>query len=69
MSIVGCKWVFRIECKAYGTIDCYKARLAANGYNQQAGLDYGEMFSPVVKPCTIRLLLFIALMRNGQFVN
>lgn len=39
----------------------YKASLVAKGYHQQPGKDYGEIFSAVVKPTTIRELLTLAL--------
>lgn len=44
-----------------GTINKYKAHLVAKGYHQQYGKDYGEIFSPVVKPTTIQVLLTFAL--------
>ena len=43
-----------------GTLACYKARWVLHGFTQQAGVDYAEMFSPVVKPATIRTVLSIA---------
>jgi hypothetical protein len=55
MNIVGCKWVFRLKHKADGFIDCHKARLIAKGFHQQPGIDFGETYSLVVKPTTIRL--------------
>ena len=59
-KLVGCKWVFR---KKEGIHDddaiTYKARLVAKGYSQK-GVDYDEIFSPVVKHTSIRLLLSIA---------
>lgn len=57
INIVGCKWVFRIKHNSDGTIQRYKARLVAQGFNQTPGIDYHETFSPVIKPPTIRLIL------------
>lgn len=61
---VGCKCVFRVKRKVDGSIDQFKVRLVAKGYNQRPGLDYKEMFSLVVKLATIKLVLTIVVM-NG----
>ena len=61
MNIVGCKWVFRIKTNADGTINRYKARLVAKGFHQKPGVDFGETYSPMVKPTTIRTVLSIAI--------
>lgn len=60
-NLVGCKWVFKKKHLSDGTIKCHKARLVVKGYNQIAGLDYFETFSPIVKPTITRLVLSIAI--------
>ena len=63
-NLVGCKWVFKIKLHSDGSIARYKARLVAKGFHQQAGIDYSETFSPVIKPATVRLVLAITVGYN-----
>lgn len=60
-NVVDCKWLFKIKCKADGSIDRYKAHSVAKGFTQCPGFDYKEILSPVIKPTTIPLVLTIAV--------
>ena len=58
-TAIGCKWVYKIKTNENCDLSKYKARLIAQGYSQKYGQDYDEVFAPVAKPVTLRLLLII----------
>ena len=62
------RWIFKIKRNADGTINKYKARLVAKGYVQHYGIDFDEVFAPVARLDTIRLLISIAA-TNGWIVH
>ncbi|GJV77249.1 retrovirus-related pol polyprotein from transposon TNT 1-94 [Tanacetum coccineum] len=60
MTIIGTKWVFRNKLDENGIVSQNKARLVAQGYNQQEGIDYDETYAPVARLESIRILLAYA---------
>lgn len=61
---IGFKWVYKIKLKSDGTIERFKVRLVAKGYNQKWRIDFEETFSPVVKMSTVRCIIAIAAHRG-----
>jgi hypothetical protein len=63
-NVIDYKWVYKIKCKANGSLDRYKARLVAKGFKQRYGIDYEDTFSLVIMSATIRIVLSIAVSRG-----
>uniref|UniRef100_A0A2N9FCY2 Integrase catalytic domain-containing protein n=1 Tax=Fagus sylvatica TaxID=28930 RepID=A0A2N9FCY2_FAGSY len=62
--VVGSKWVYSVKLKSDGSLDRYKARLVAQGFSQEYGIDYDETFAPVAKMTTVRTLIAISAIRD-----
>ncbi|GJZ73420.1 copia protein [Tanacetum coccineum] len=62
MTIIGTKWVFRNKLDKNGVVSRNKARLVAQGYNQQEGINYDEAYALVARLDSIRILLSYACM-------
>jgi hypothetical protein len=61
---IGSKWVFKIKRNEAGVPVRFKARLVGQGFSQKFGTDYDQVFAPVAKQVTFRVLLTIASRRN-----
>ncbi|GKC87520.1 retrovirus-related pol polyprotein from transposon TNT 1-94 [Tanacetum coccineum] len=59
-TIIGTKWVFKNKLDENGVVSRNKARLVAQGYNQQEGIDFDETYAPVARLESIRILLAYA---------
>jgi len=53
------RWVFNIKLDGR-----YRSRLVAKGFSQVEGIDFDELFSPVVRYETVQLLLAVAALED-----
>ncbi|GKA86121.1 putative ribonuclease H-like domain-containing protein [Tanacetum coccineum] len=57
---IGTKWVYSNKKDERGVVVRNKARLVAQGYRQEEGIDYDEVFAPVARIEAIRIFLAFA---------
>jgi hypothetical protein len=63
---IGLKWVFKVKKDPEGNVVKHKARLVAKGYAQREGVDFDEVFAPVARIETVRLLIALAAQKGWQ---
>ena len=64
-----CKWVYKLKVIANEGKPKYKARLVAKGFRQQQGVDFEEIFSPLVKMTTLHCVLALAATEDMELVQ
>jgi histone deacetylase 1/2 len=63
-NVITGKWLFKNKLHPDGSLERRKARWVIRGFNQRAGVDFHQTFSPVVKPASIRTVLHLAASRR-----
>ena len=63
---IGLKWIFKLKKNPPGEVIKHKARLVVKGYSQRKGIDYEEVFAPVVRFETIRILIALAVLKGWK---
>ena len=53
--------ILRKKFKLDGILDKYKVRLVAKGFIRKEGMDYEEIYSPVAKFTSIRIIMVIVV--------
>ena len=61
---IGVKWIYKSKVNEHGEVDKFKARLMAKGYSQKHGIDYNEVFAPIARMDTIRMVIAIVAQRG-----
>ncbi|MCO5612896.1 hypothetical protein L7F22_067168 [Adiantum nelumboides] len=64
-----CKWMYKKKYTAKDLEPKYKARLVAKGFKQKKGIDFNEIFSPVVKMTTLHLVLGIVAVEDLKLIQ
>ena len=68
-NVVGCHWIFKTKLQSDGSIKHHKARLVAQGFSQIHGFDFGDTFSPVVRPTTVKIILSLVVLLDGVYIS
>ncbi|MCO5593310.1 hypothetical protein L7F22_047319 [Adiantum nelumboides] len=64
-----CKWVYKKKYTAKDPKPKYKATLVAKGFKQKKGVDFDEIFSPIVKMTTLHLVLGLVAIEDMELVQ
>jgi hypothetical protein len=59
-SMVTSKWIYKINHATDGSIEKYKARFVARGFTKKEGIEYDEIFAPVARYTSIRIIISLA---------
>ncbi|GJX95062.1 retrovirus-related pol polyprotein from transposon TNT 1-94 [Tanacetum coccineum] len=65
-TIIGTKWVFKNKLDENGVVSRNKARLVAQGNNQQELIDFDETYAPISRLKSIRILLAYACAHDSK---
>nr|GEZ09403.1 putative RNA-directed DNA polymerase [Tanacetum cinerariifolium] len=66
---IGVKWVFKTKLNERGEVEKYKAKLVARGYGQEYGVDYVEVYAPIARMDTIRMMIAIAAQKGWNIYH
>lgn len=57
---IGVKWVYKVKVNPSGEVVKHKAKLVARGFLQKAGIDYDEVFAPMARLETVRMVIIVS---------
>lgn len=68
-KILGCRQRYKTKLKPNGSVALYKGHLIAQGFNQQFGINYSEIFSLIAKMPIKCIYLKLQLIITSKFFN
>jgi hypothetical protein len=66
---ITCKWAYKVKTHSDGSLERYKARLVARGFQHEQGRDYDETFAPIAHMTTIHTLLTVPSVREWSITQ
>jgi hypothetical protein len=54
------KWIYKIKHATYGSVEKYKVRFVAHGFSQKEGIYFDEVFAPIARYTSIRVIISLA---------
>ncbi|GJY69311.1 retrovirus-related pol polyprotein from transposon TNT 1-94 [Tanacetum coccineum] len=64
VMLIKLKWIYKVKTEEFGGVLKNKARLVAQGFRQEEGIDFEESFAPVARIEAIRILVANAANKN-----
>lgn len=68
-NVISNRWIFKTKYTADGEVEKYKARLVIRGFSQKEGIDYKEIFAPVVKYNTVKTVLSMVAVDDLEMIQ
>jgi hypothetical protein len=59
-SLVSSKWIYKSKHATDGSVEKFKTRFVARGFNQKEGIDYEETFAPITRYTSIQTIIALA---------
>ena len=63
---IGVKWIYKTKLNEYEEVDKYKARLVVKDYTQEHGIHYTEVYAPVARMDTVRMIIAFAVQKGWK---
>ena len=63
---IGVKWIYKTKLNDSGEVDKYEERSLVKGYTQEHRIDYTEMYAPMARMDTLRMILPFAVQKSWK---